>query len=248
MDTTNSIAEVLNKGGISNPVMVDYYYSQCMMNIQTNMNMIGMLDNIKISMAQFQSEQEALAMNTNPSFELNTPKTGNIYAPKPMHATKKPEYTRIGRSHSMFVTQPLKPEVSTGDKSNGSDKITEELSQNSDKKELSDVNNTRKRMNVFRCPHTDRKHYAKNMCNNCYHKQGRNKKATKCPHQERQNYAKGKCQNCYLNDYHKVKRRLKKQQLSKAEDKISEDDADRRVSFETSTTEANKASVTHVPN
>jgi len=61
---------------------------------------------------------------------------------------------------------------------------------------------SRKRMSVFRCPHSDRKHYAKNMCNNCYHKQGRNKLAWLCEHGDRQAYAKGKCQNCYLNEYH----------------------------------------------
>ena len=43
------------------------------------------------------------------------------------------------------------------------------------------------------------------MCNNCYHKQGREKKAWNCEHTNRAHYAKGKCQNCYLNFYHKVK-------------------------------------------
>jgi hypothetical protein len=34
--------------------------------------------------------------------------------------------------------------------------------------------------------------------------------ADACPHTDRLVYAKGKCQNCYLNDYNKVKRRMKK--------------------------------------
>lgn len=55
------------------------------------------------------------------------------------------------------------------------------------------------------CPHAGKKHYAKNMCNNCYHRQGRVKKAWLCPHSESIHYARGKCRNCYLNSYHKVR-------------------------------------------
>lgn len=72
----------------------------------------------------------------------------------------------------------------------------------------------RKCREVTACPHTDRKHYAKNMCNNCYHRQGREKQAWVCPHSDRSHYAKGKCQFCYLQQYHKSrvfgKRRCKK--------------------------------------
>jgi hypothetical protein len=64
---------------------------------------------------------------------------------------------------------------------------------------------------IINCPHNDRKHYAKvcpsliqNMCNNCYHKQGRSKRAWLCPHTQKSHYAKGKCQQCYLNEYHEV--------------------------------------------
>lgn len=92
------------------------------------------------------------------------------------------------------------------------------------------------KMNVYKCPHTDRKHYAKNMCNNCYHKLGRDKKATKCPHNDRLNYAKGKCQNCYLNDYHKVKRRMRRESMKQE----YESETDRRISMETSITENTK--------
>lgn len=42
------------------------------------------------------------------------------------------------------------------------------------------------------------------MCNNCYHKQGRVKKAWLCPHDKKPHYAKGRCQICYLNYYHEV--------------------------------------------
>jgi len=79
---------------------------------------------------------------------------------------------------------------------------------------------------ILNCPHTDRKHYAKNMCNNCYHKQGRVKKAWLCSHTTRPHYARGKCQNCYLNFYHKEqvsKRKGKAEEMTvtaKEEDKM----------------------------
>jgi hypothetical protein len=57
-----------------------------------------------------------------------------------------------------------------------------------------------KRVNTD-CPHKDRKHYAKNMCNNCYHKNGRDRTAWACEHSDRKLYAKGKCQFCYLKNY-----------------------------------------------
>ncbi|CAG9335711.1 unnamed protein product [Blepharisma stoltei] len=58
---------------------------------------------------------------------------------------------------------------------------------------------------ITACPHTNKRHYARNMCNNCYHRSGRQKKAWTCPHQDRQLYAKGMCQFCYLQSYHKSK-------------------------------------------
>jgi hypothetical protein len=65
----------------------------------------------------------------------------------------------------------------------------------------------RPKMMVTACEHTDRKHYAKNMCNNCYHIFGRGKTAWACPHQDRKLYAKGKCHECYLEYYHSMQKR-----------------------------------------
>ena len=59
-------------------------------------------------------------------------------------------------------------------------------------------------MKITKCPHTSRKHYAKNMCSSCYRKYGRNQYAHKCPHKDRLLYSMGMCQTCYLSDYHKV--------------------------------------------
>ena len=63
----------------------------------------------------------------------------------------------------------------------------------------------RRSKEITACPHVLRKHYAKNMCNNCYHKKGRDKNAWKCHHSDRKHYAKGFCQNCYLKDYNLAK-------------------------------------------
>lgn len=61
---------------------------------------------------------------------------------------------------------------------------------------------------VNNCGHSEREHYAKGMCNNCYHKYGRTKKPWNCPHDKL--YANGMCQNCYINTYNR-KRREEKQ-------------------------------------
>mmetsp|Transcript_26819 Transcript_26819/g.48332 ORF Transcript_26819/g.48332 Transcript_26819/m.48332 type:complete len:112 (+) Transcript_26819:453-788(+) len=56
---------------------------------------------------------------------------------------------------------------------------------------------------VSACPHKYRKHYAKHMCSQCYHKRGRDKLAWLCEHTERMAYCKGRCESCYLHYYYK---------------------------------------------
>lgn len=58
-----------------------------------------------------------------------------------------------------------------------------------------------KKINLL-CGHYTREHYAKNLCNNCYHKYGRTKKPWNCNHEKL--YAHGLCQNCYINKYNQV--------------------------------------------
>lgn len=65
------------------------------------------------------------------------------------------------------------------------------------------------------CPHTLRKHYAKNMCYNCYHRKGREKAPWNCLHDKMAMYAKGKCLDCYLKDY-----KILKKQSDHSEKKI----------------------------
>lgn len=64
------------------------------------------------------------------------------------------------------------------------------------------------------CGHDKLPHYAKGMCNNCYHRKGRTKKPWNCPHEKL--YAVGMCQNCYTNNYNKVARRLIQQKRKQA--------------------------------
>ncbi|CAG9323888.1 unnamed protein product [Blepharisma stoltei] len=54
---------------------------------------------------------------------------------------------------------------------------------------------------ITACPHIYKKHYARNMCNACYHRFGREKNAWSCKHVERKHYAKGKCEACYIKEY-----------------------------------------------
>ena len=78
------------------------------------------------------------------------------------------------------------------------------------------VESTRKKRENTRCPHKDAKHYAKGMCNHCYHLYGRSSLATKCEHKDRMVYAKGQCQNCYFLSYNTKK---KEQELKAAKRK-----------------------------
>lgn len=80
---------------------------------------------------------------------------------------------------------------------------------------------SRKKKSNTVCQHFDRKHYAKNMCNNCYHRYGRYQFAYSCPHKDRKLYAKGKCQFCYLSNYHRSQvfgRRRKRKITTNVED------------------------------
>lgn len=73
----------------------------------------------------------------------------------------------------------------------------------------------RKRREIFKCPHTDKVHYAKNMCHNCYHRKGKTKMAHACGHTDRSHYSSGMCQNCYLAKYY-LKRKSKQEEKAKA--------------------------------
>jgi len=228
----NVINQMMNRAWVIDPAYLEAAKAQCVNTIQENFKLLAYYQQYQNMLANNVIQNNQLPFSAFAGIGADAPKPISICCPKPLPVTRV-DTSRMGRSHSMFAsstsnnTLPLREDLM-----NHQDKISEVASDESEKKQLSDSPGTRKRMNIHKCPHADRKHYAKNMCNNCYHKLGRNKLATKCPHKDRQNYAKGKWQNCYLNDYHKVKRRLKKEQR-----KISannDDDFDRKISVETS--------------
>lgn len=165
-----AVAQALNQGKMMDLATIDSSLQQAQANLNQQLILIKVLENAKTQVLQHEMVRNA---TNSDAFSL-IPKGSNIFAPKPMHA--KVEFGRIGRSRSMYVTNnPLKTDGSSGEKSIISEKPSEEASQASGHKEASEAGTNRKRMNVFKCPHKDRKHYAKNMCNNCYHKLGRNK-------------------------------------------------------------------------
>eukprot|EP00331_Platyophrya_macrostoma_P032776 CAMPEP_0176434394 /NCGR_PEP_ID=MMETSP0127-20121128/16652_1 /TAXON_ID=938130 /ORGANISM="Platyophrya macrostoma, Strain WH" /LENGTH=166 /DNA_ID=CAMNT_0017817125 /DNA_START=247 /DNA_END=747 /DNA_ORIENTATION=+ len=57
------------------------------------------------------------------------------------------------------------------------------------------VSSTKKIKKQNTCGHTDKPHYARGLCNNCYHRHGRTKKPWLCNHEKL--YAHGLCQKCY---------------------------------------------------
>jgi hypothetical protein len=70
--------------------------------------------------------------------------------------------------------------------------IKDELNKEGSDENSSDIDN-KKSWQMVTCPHKSRKHYAKNMCINCYHRRGRTKKAWMCIHSEKLHYSKGLC-------------------------------------------------------
>ena len=72
------------------------------------------------------------------------------------------------------------------------------------------------------------RHYAKNMCHNCYNRKGKSRLATSCPHTDRPHYSGGMCQSCYLAKYYLKRKqknleKAKKQEQKNAVSKDAED-------------------------
>lgn len=86
---------------------------------------------------------------------------------------------------------------------------------------------------ILACPHTDRSYYAKGMCVNCYHRQGRTKTAWACPHKSSVHYSKGLCKNCYLANYYQFRPLKRKARLPVSEVEILPlEQSDKVVSIE----------------
>lgn len=66
------------------------------------------------------------------------------------------------------------------------------------------------------------------MCNNCYHSNGRNKKAWKCTHYEKAHYALGVCQTCYQSKYtSKAKKALEDLKSQSSHDNIDSENEEK---------------------
>ena len=76
-------------------------------------------------------------------------------------------------------------------------------------------------MKVTNCKHTVAPHYAKGMCNHCYHLFGRKSagNAKACAHTDRPNYCKGMCINCYIKGYNKNKQYYVKRKTNQTSSK-----------------------------
>ena len=64
---------------------------------------------------------------------------------------------------------------------------------------------------ITNCKHVQAKHYARGMCNYCYHVYGRDRMATKCIHTNDLDYAKGMCHSCYNSKAAKEKKNMARQ-------------------------------------
>lgn len=73
---------------------------------------------------------------------------------------------------------------------------------------------------INKCKHTDRRYYAKGMCVNCYHREGREKKAWVCLHTSRVHYSKGLCKQCYLANYYQKRAQIRQQKPSEDGDEV----------------------------
>lgn len=78
---------------------------------------------------------------------------------------------------------------------------TSKIKKQQEQKFLNKKRNDKQIKSVTACPHKESKHYAKNMCYNCYHREGRAKKAWACEHHNRSHYAHGMCHNCYQTNH-----------------------------------------------
>ena len=130
----------------------------------------------------------------------------DIYIPKIVSSMKSQSLTpastlKVGQYFSQ-IANSSKP---AGLQQPWSSPTQQTLTQTPAPTEKTNMTGPQKR-HVFRCPHSDQKHYAKGMCNHCYHIYGRNKMAFNCAHSNKLVYARGLCQKCYYYQYNNLKK------------------------------------------
>jgi len=112
-----------------------------------------------------------------------------------------------GKNDSSCMTSEIEDHEDPGENEEGS--VSEAEAEGDEKVGDED----RKNWQEVSCPHKSRRHYAKSMCINCYHRRGRTKKAWACVHVEKLHYSKGLCQNCYLAKYYRQRKEKKQRDL-----------------------------------
>lgn len=115
-ESTNLIAEILNKSVLNNPASIEMYQAQWISNIQNSVKMFGMLEQWKANLYQSFSQPEQQQVVPPVQVESAPQRSKNIFVPKPMHVAATAENTRIGRSHSMYLMNPVKQESSAEEK------------------------------------------------------------------------------------------------------------------------------------
>jgi len=197
-----------------------------LMKISMQMNMLKLLNLDPTATSTLDSNQSGLLslagyLNQTPAAtNQSNNKSSNSQLSNVLLFNKLSQKTQLGSDKGLDTsfTQSLavKPELSVSNKKSNSIpksvKIPafEDLTQQDLLLQDSDINDqdseglsarSKKIKKTNTCGHPERSHYAKNMCNQCYHKHGRTKKPWKCNHEKL--YAHGLCQNCYINAYNK---------------------------------------------
>jgi len=111
-----------------------------------------------------------------------------IDVPQPLPTTQNPQHTEIITKveHALSLTNE-DTEITT---------VTSKTEFETESLEPADKITTSKKIKKgITCGHTNKPHYAKGLCNNCYHRHGRTKKPWLCKHEKL--YAHGLCQKCY---------------------------------------------------
>jgi hypothetical protein len=186
--------------GFAQPSIFPYGYPKT---VNTNGGMFGYPVNLELEILKLR--MAALSQNHIQPTMLSVGDPRSQSYPNLMSFTGKTASSELPleKNSSNSTTAPLKADISPkieinhltnedSDPSAGSlEAMTEDQSVNSVEK----VSSSKKIKKQNTCGHEDKPHYARGLCNNCYHKHGRTKKPWLCSHEKL--YAHGLCQKCY---------------------------------------------------
>mmetsp|Transcript_66624 Transcript_66624/g.77318 ORF Transcript_66624/g.77318 Transcript_66624/m.77318 type:complete len:235 (+) Transcript_66624:44-748(+) len=173
--------------GVINSLLINSLYQQQMMNA------LSLQQRIKLASANSAFQR---CVNSQPVEAINvaTIQKENVI-PEPKIKVEAEEEHETDESDKVNETDE--------DGSIRDDRLAESSEEkvSSSLRKISKSKKIKKKRNT--CGHHDKKHYAKGMCNGCYHKYGRISKPTLCDHELL--YAKGLCQKCYVVEYNQKK-------------------------------------------